>query len=63
MIEKNKGCNYITCESKICKGKTHFCYNCGQSLSKEELMLHYEKNDYFSGKCRVKVNGRWCDEK
>lgn len=28
-VQKNEGCNAMTCRSPICKGNTTFCYGCG----------------------------------
>lgn len=39
--ERSYGCNYMTCYSEVCRGKTNFCYLCGKELSMVEHYTHY----------------------
>ena len=53
VYEKNQGCNHMTCT--LCRPPTHFCYICGNILSNENPLKHY--NDENS-----KCNNRLWDE-
>mmetsp|Transcript_74721 Transcript_74721/g.129629 ORF Transcript_74721/g.129629 Transcript_74721/m.129629 type:complete len:114 (+) Transcript_74721:1-342(+) len=38
---RDNGCNYMTCYSESCRGKTHYCYLCGVQLSSAEHFTHF----------------------
>jgi len=40
--ERESGCNFMTCPSEVCQGKTHFCYICSALLQKAEHASHYQ---------------------
>mmetsp|Transcript_21499 Transcript_21499/g.47696 ORF Transcript_21499/g.47696 Transcript_21499/m.47696 type:complete len:411 (-) Transcript_21499:329-1561(-) len=46
LCERECGCNFMTCPSESCQGRTHFCYLCGELLTKADHAAHYEG---FSG--------------
>jgi len=41
VCERPHGCNYMTCYSEKCRGKTTFCYLCGDKLSSIEHFTHF----------------------
>eukprot|EP00929_Paragymnodinium_shiwhaense_P088613 TRINITY_DN48927_c0_g1_i2.p1 TRINITY_DN48927_c0_g1~~TRINITY_DN48927_c0_g1_i2.p1 ORF type:complete len:452 (+),score=23.29 TRINITY_DN48927_c0_g1_i2:61-1416(+) len=42
LCERDSGCNFMTCPSERCQGKTHFCYLCGVILTAAEHASHFE---------------------
>jgi len=40
--ERESGCNFMTCPSERCQGKTYFCYLCGELLTQADHAAHYE---------------------
>ncbi|CAD8135203.1 unnamed protein product [Paramecium pentaurelia] len=61
-VEKNKGCNFMTCQSKSCSSKKYFCFKCGEPLKQSESISHFENGDSFYGRCNLKVNGKWVEQ-
>jgi len=45
--ERVSGCNYMTCPSKKCRGRTHFCYLCGLQLASSlQHVVHFPQGPY-----------------
>lgn len=42
LCERESGCNFMTCPSEECQGKTFFCYLCGELLTAADHAAHYE---------------------
>lgn len=42
LCERESGCNFMTCPSEDCRGKTHFCYLCGELLAASDHAGHFE---------------------
>ncbi|CAD8138929.1 unnamed protein product [Paramecium octaurelia] len=59
VVEKIKGCNFMTCKSEACKSKKYFCFRCGESLELFEQSSHFQNGNSFQGQCNLKVNGKW----
>ena len=53
---KIDGCQYITCQSRVCKGSKAFCYLCGTSLTEAEHFSHFFQKP-FGDEC-LNVNQR-----
>jgi len=45
-IERHEGCNFMTCRSSRCRGKTYFCYLCGKDLVCSEHFSHFPMGMY-----------------
>jgi hypothetical protein len=60
-VEKNEGCNFITCSSQSCKKLKYFCYLCGVALERGDSSAHFKNRDSFNKECLIKVNGKWID--
>eukprot|EP00746_Dinoflagellata_sp_MGD_P026919 gnl/MRDRNA2_/MRDRNA2_163438_c0_seq1.p1 gnl/MRDRNA2_/MRDRNA2_163438_c0~~gnl/MRDRNA2_/MRDRNA2_163438_c0_seq1.p1 ORF type:complete len:341 (+),score=39.21 gnl/MRDRNA2_/MRDRNA2_163438_c0_seq1:307-1329(+) len=41
VCERGHGCNFMTCPSERCQGKTYFCYICGEQLTAADRFDHY----------------------
>jgi len=50
-VERNSGCNYMTCYSETCRGKTRFCYLCGVELARLDHVAHFPAGP-FENKCQ-----------
>eukprot|EP00747_Dinoflagellata_sp_TGD_P207787 gnl/TRDRNA2_/TRDRNA2_81326_c0_seq1.p1 gnl/TRDRNA2_/TRDRNA2_81326_c0~~gnl/TRDRNA2_/TRDRNA2_81326_c0_seq1.p1 ORF type:complete len:469 (-),score=61.13 gnl/TRDRNA2_/TRDRNA2_81326_c0_seq1:36-1385(-) len=61
LCERESGCNFMTCPSEQCKSETHFCYLCGELLTKADHARHYEGFDGAIG--RVGPFGSVCANK
>lgn len=66
MVEKTKGCNHITCQSKVCLGKQHFCYTCCAKLTdyfspivRQDKYSHWKGDSPFSDICNIWYNNKW----
>ena len=46
-----EGCNYMTCSSPQCQGKTNFCNLCGEQLSKIQHATHFTGFSPYSKTC------------
>ncbi|CAD8061535.1 unnamed protein product [Paramecium sonneborni] len=62
VIERNKGCNFMTCQSKSCNSKKYFCFQCGVALENSESKSHYKDENSFHGQCKIKINGIWVEK-
>eukprot|EP00928_Gymnodinium_smaydae_P087104 TRINITY_DN71438_c0_g1_i1.p1 TRINITY_DN71438_c0_g1~~TRINITY_DN71438_c0_g1_i1.p1 ORF type:complete len:337 (-),score=62.68 TRINITY_DN71438_c0_g1_i1:344-1354(-) len=51
ICERQQGCNYMTCPSDVCRGKTNFCYVCGDELTWYEHATHFPSGP-FANVCR-----------
>lgn len=52
-IEKESGCNFMTCRSVQCNGKSYFCFICGEVLKSGDHFKHFPKGPY-EGVCNVR---------
>ncbi|KAM3142537.1 hypothetical protein pb186bvf_005439 [Paramecium bursaria] len=59
--EKISGCNFMTCQSKLCEGRVSYCNLCDILLTEADHFSHFEKNDPFNSPCRIRVNDKWVD--
>jgi len=48
---KESGCNFMKCQSGICKGQTFFCWLCSQTLDIEQHYAHYLKSGPYGDVC------------
>mmetsp|Transcript_133001 Transcript_133001/g.296623 ORF Transcript_133001/g.296623 Transcript_133001/m.296623 type:complete len:108 (+) Transcript_133001:3-326(+) len=44
--ERQSGCNFMTCASSACRGRTHFCYLCGDKLTQGQHFTHFPQGVY-----------------
>lgn len=49
-VERARGCNFMTCSSERCRGKTYFCYLCGVELTRTQHISHFPRGP-FSSSC------------
>jgi len=57
MCEKVRGCNFMTCESIQCKAnRVHFCYICGQQLTRADHYTHFGVHGPFGDGCVIVPN-------
>lgn len=42
LCERESGCNFMTCPSEQCQGKTNFCYLCEELLTPADHAAHFE---------------------
>jgi len=47
--ERQHGCNFMTCHSAHCRGKTYFCYICGMALEAEQHYSHFPYGLFVNG--------------
>jgi hypothetical protein len=51
VVEKNEGCNYMTCTSSKCKKKNiSFCYLCGKKI---KSYSHFERTGCYGNSCNT----------
>mmetsp|Transcript_28289 Transcript_28289/g.84417 ORF Transcript_28289/g.84417 Transcript_28289/m.84417 type:complete len:211 (+) Transcript_28289:266-898(+) len=47
--ERKGGCNFMTCHSASCRGKTNFCYICGVRMEAEHHYTHFPYGLFANG--------------
>jgi len=53
VCERAQGCNYMTCQSERCHGRTKFCYVCGMELSILDHVTHFPSGP-FQNVCKMR---------
>ena len=48
---KFEGCNFMTCYSPSCQGKTHFCYLCEAKLTQLQHFSHFKGFSPYGKAC------------
>jgi len=56
-VERARGCNFMTCASERCRGKTHFCYLCGAELTRTQHISHFPRGPFSSSCAAVDRRG------
>ena len=52
-VEKIEGCQFITCQSPVCKGKNALCYLCGRFVIEAQHFSHYKTKGPFGDTCNT----------
>ncbi|CDW85423.1 probable e3 ubiquitin-protein ligase ari8-like [Stylonychia lemnae] len=53
LIERQDGCNFMTCISSLCMRKTFFCYLCGIEQKYSAHFSHYKYKGPFGDTCNT----------
>ena len=52
-VEKISGCQFVTCNSSLCKGKTALCYVCGMKITESQHYSHFKVNGPYGQTCNT----------
>lgn len=52
-VEKMDGCQFLYCDSLICKGKNNLCYVCGRFVIEAQHFSHYKTKGPFGDTCNT----------
>ena len=52
-VEKMDGCQFLYCDSLICKGKNNLCYLCGRFVIEAQHFSHYKTKGPFGDTCNT----------
>ncbi|CAG9318423.1 unnamed protein product [Blepharisma stoltei] len=52
-VEREDGCNFITCTSPVCRGEKALCNLCGKSLVEAQHFSHFQKEGPFGTTCNT----------
>ena len=52
-VEKIDGCQFLYCDSLICKGRNNMCYICGRFVIEAQHFSHYQTKGPFGDTCNT----------
>lgn len=52
-VEKIDGCQFLYCDSKICRGRNNLCYICGRFVVEAQHFSHYKTKGPFGDTCNT----------
>ncbi|OMJ85235.1 hypothetical protein SteCoe_13471 [Stentor coeruleus] len=52
-VEKLDGCQFLYCDSKICRGRNNLCYICGRFVVESQHFSHYKTKGPFGDTCNT----------